>query len=139
MAQCSQHLIATPTVTVNNIAFAVVSDSVEVTVGFGEREVMGASVGGNSICQITSEDVTKAVGIIKFSVYSTKDNISILLRFMESSQISKLTSEVTGTDNISGDTLTFSMSGGTIVNNPAIKFGPSGQVEIEIHGRKLAA
>ncbi len=136
MGNCSQHIIATPNITVLNISFPVVADSVEVTPGFGTIEVMGASI-GNSVCQTLSRNVADAFSIIKFSVYSTKDNIDILLRFMEPSQQGKLTTEVTGTDTITGETLTFAQASGAIVNNPSIKLGPSGVVEIEIHGSKL--
>ncbi len=137
MAGCVQALIATPTVTLNDIAFAVVSDSVEVIHGFGTREVVGASAGGDSICQIVSLNITEAFGMLKFAVHTTLDNHDILLRFLGVQFLARLTAEVTGTDNITGDTLTLSSSQGTITNNPTIKFGPGGQIDIEYKGRSF--
>ena len=137
MAQCVEFLISTPSVTVNNIAFAVVSDSVSFIEGRGTRNVTGASAGGNSVCQIISLDITEAMGVIKFSAHSTINNIDLLSQFNQNQFIGQLTVELTGTDNITGETFTRSMSGGTIVNNPETKLGPGGQVDIEIHGRTL--
>jgi hypothetical protein len=137
MAQCVEFLIATPTVTVNNVAFATVSDSVSFIDGQGTRNITGASAGGNAVCQIASIDVTDAVGTIKFSVHSTKNNIELLTQFNQNQFVARLAVEVTGTDNITGETLTRSMSGGTIMNNPEVKLGPGAQIDIEIQGRQL--
>ena len=137
MAQCTEFQIAAPTVTVNNVAFATVSDSVSFIPGQGTRNVVGASAGGNSVCQIVSVDITDAVGTIKFSVHSTLGNIEILEQFNQNQFVARLDVEVTGTDNITGQTLTRSMSGGTIMNNPEVKLGPGAQIDIEIQGRQL--
>ena len=135
MAQCVQFLIATPTVTINNIAFATVSDSVEVTKGTGTTNVVAASAGGNAICQIVSHDITDSFGMLKFSVHTTKDNVNLITRFLERQFRARLTAEVTGTDNTTGETLTFSTSFASITNDPVFKFGPGGQFDVEVKGR----
>jgi len=136
MAGCVQSLISTPEVVLNDIPFAVVNDSVELVHGKGTRQVEGASLGGTN-CQIVSKDVTEAFGMLKFSVHTTLDNHKILLSLLSDDFIAKITVTVTGTDAITGATLTLSSDQCTITNNPTVKFGTGGQFDIEIKGREF--
>ena len=78
MAGCSQSLISTPTVTLNDIPFAVVNDSVELVHGKGTRQVEGASAGGNAIEVVITEDAETKKSMVKFKLYNTDVNFGFL-------------------------------------------------------------
>ncbi len=137
MGNSSQFRISTPSVMLNDIPFAVVNDSVEYTPGFGERTVEGASAGGGSIVQVIGEDVTNAFGMLKFAVHTTLENHDILVRLMESKNNGKISVSLTALNTSTGETFTRAAENHTITNNPTIKFGSSGQFDIELKGGKF--
>lgn len=137
MANSNQFRLATPTVMLNDIPFAVVNDSVEMTTGFGEVTVEGASAGGGNIVQIIGRDVTNAVGMLKFSVHTTLENHDILVRLMEPKNDGNISVSVTLINPSTGKTFSRAAEGHSIINNPAIKFGTSGQFDIELKGGKF--
>ncbi len=125
------------TVMLNDISFGVVSDSIELTHGFGERTVEGASVGGGVIIQVISEDPTSAFGMLKFSLHTTLENHNSLVRLLESKNNGRISVSLTATNTSTGTTFSLSSEECTITNNPAVKFGPGGQFDIELQGRKF--
>ncbi len=137
MSNSNQFRIATPTVMLNDIPFAVVNDSVEMTPGFGEVTVEGASAGGGNIIQILARDVTSAFGMLKFSVHTTQENHDILVRLMEPQNDGTISVSITSTNTSTGKTFSRAAEGHSITNNPAIKFGTSGQFDLELKGGKF--
>ena len=138
MSDSSQFRISTPSVLLNDIPFAVVNDSVEYTPGFGERTVEGASAGGGVIVNVIGEDATNAFGMLKFSVHTTLENHEILVRLMESKNNGKISVKLTATNTSTGETFTRAAEKHTITNNPSIKFGSSGQFDVETKGGKFS-
>ncbi len=137
MSNSNQFRIATPTVMLNDIPFAVVNDSVEMTEGHGEVTVEGASAGGGNRVQVLARDVSSAFGMLKFSVHTTLENHEILSRLMEPSNDGNISVSITSTNTSTGKTFSRAATGHSITNNPAVKFGTSGQFDIELKGGRF--
>lgn len=64
------------TVLVNNVAVAIVPNSLKFTEGLGEQTMDAASIGGGKVEQVFSEDVETAFGKVMFEIPATPDNIA---------------------------------------------------------------
>jgi hypothetical protein len=67
--------ISDPTILVNNDAVAIVPNSAEIDEGLGEQKARAASLGGGSSQIVYSRDVSTNMGVLKFKMPGTLENI----------------------------------------------------------------
>lgn len=70
--------LSNPTVMVNNVIVAVIANSVAYDDGLGEQSMRAASTGGGGTEQIYSRNVETEMGMVKFEMPSTVDNIKLV-------------------------------------------------------------
>lgn len=70
--------ISTPSVTVNNIAIAIVPNSVTYTEGLGEQTTRTQSAGGGSVQVVYSQNAESKLSMIRFELINTAENIALI-------------------------------------------------------------
>ncbi len=65
------------TILVNNQAVAVIPNTVVFDEGLGEQSMRAASLGGGRVTMVYSHDVASNVGMVKFSIPATVNNINL--------------------------------------------------------------
>ena len=118
---------------INGITITLKANTIELMEGGGEVAVEAATRGGVSV-PIFSPDISTQIGMFKFSVPSTIENITLFKDFKAG--IGTLNSRLSGQDP-DGSILTRSQQLGAIVNDPPIAVQNEGSFEVEIKGGQL--
>lgn len=122
--------ISDPSVLVNNVAVAIVPNSLTFDEGLGEQNVLVQSAGGGQLQQVYANDVATNLGMVKFSLQATKANID-LARSWKSSQNRNV---VTITAANADGTLTRSFTNAAICNAYEVPLSADGVIELEFKG-----
>lgn len=113
---------------VNNTQVAYTADSITYKDGFGEYTVRNAVVGGSQTEQIFSQDLSTKVGMVKFSMPSTKENDD--LKRAWKLNLDENVVELVGPDNF---TKVFTQAVLTV--DPEGSLSTDGNIEVEFMGR----
>lgn len=124
--------ISDPSVVVNNVAVAIVPNSLEFSEGLGEQEILTQSAGGGSIEQVYSDNVETALGMVKFSMRSTVANIDLVRSWKSNRNRNAVTVTATNDDG----TLTRTWTNCAIVSDYTVALSSDGEIEIEFKGDK---
>ena len=124
----TQFVLSNPSIRVNNITAGFMPNSLTVKLGKGENSVKGVSIGGGLSDVAVSEDVEDRVAMVKFTLYTTNDNIELFNNWK--------TQELTiGNDiKIFDRTFNATMRNGIVINDPEIAFGVDKEFEVEFRG-----
>lgn len=118
--------LSNPVVTINNVVWAVVPNSVSFTEGLGEQTIRTQSAGGGSVEQVYSNDVTTNMSMFKMQVFpvaGTIDNIRILKTNGNANAIT-----------VTGDGLTRSFSNMALTSNYEVNLGSDTTIDLEFTG-----
>lgn len=124
--------ISDPSVVVNNVGVAIVPNSLEFTEGLGEQEILVQSAGGGVVQQVFSDNVETSLGMVKFSMRSTVDNINLVRAWKSNRNRNAVTVTATNDDG----TLTRTFTNAAIVNDYSVGLASDGVIEVEFKSDK---
>ncbi len=119
--------ISDPSVVVNNVAVAIAPNSLEFSEGFGEQEILVQSAGGGALQQVYSDNVETSLGMVKFSMRSTVENINLVRSWKANRNRNAVTVTATNDDG----TFTRTFANAAIVSDYTVALSSDGVVEIE--------
>lgn len=122
--------ISDPSVLINNVAVAIVPNSLTFDEGLGEQNVLVQSAGGGQLQQVFANDVATNLGMVKFSLQATKSNIDLARSWKTNQNRNVVTITAANADG----TLTRSFTNAAIVNNYEIPLSADGVIELEFKG-----
>lgn len=122
--------ISDPSVLVNNVSVAIVPNSLVFDEGLGEQSVIVQSAGAGQTQQVFANDVSTNLGMVKFSLQATKQNIE-LARSWKTNQNQNV---VTVTASNADGTITRSFTNSAICNNYEVPLSADGVIELEFKG-----
>ena len=114
-------------VIVNDEQVAIVPNTLEYDDGFGEQSVEAASTGGGKVEPVFSNDLTTNVGMCKFDMPATVENIA-LVRQWKTSKNRNLVQIAGETDDGS---VTRSFSQAALINRVVIPLSSEGNISLE--------
>jgi hypothetical protein len=120
--------IATPTVTIDNVVFAIVPNTFTYTEGLGEQNVRPQSSGGGSVTITVATNVETCFSSVKFSVENTQVNIEALRRVKSTSSFHV----IAFFDNKLGFTRTVQQA--VLTNNYDVGLGADTPISLEFMG-----
>lgn len=121
-------VLSNPTIRVNNVSVGFKPNSLVIKTGKGEASVKGVSHGGGLSGIAKSENIEDRVGMVKFALYSTNEDIE-LFNIWKSIDIS-----IGNIIKVVDRTFTATMPGAIIVNDPDINIGVDETFEIDFQG-----
>lgn len=124
--------ISDPSVVVNNVAVSIVPNSLEFDEGFGEQEILVQSSGNGVTEQVFSDNVETNLGMVKFSMRSTVDNIALVRAW----KAARNSNAVTVTATTADGTLARTYTNAAITNNYTVTLSSDGVIEVEFKGDK---
>lgn len=119
--------ISDPGVQVNNVAVGIVPNTLEFTEGFGEQNVKVQSAGGGILQQVFENNVETNIGMVKFSLFATIDNIEQARQWKANGNLNV----VTVTAVADGKTFTRTFTNAAIVNDYSAQLQADGVIELE--------
>lgn len=122
--------ISDPSVLINNVAVAIVPNSCVYDEGLGEQEVLVQSAGGGQLQQVFANDVSTNLGMVKFSLQATKQNIDLARSWKANQNRNVVTITAANTDG----TLTRSFTNAAICNAYEVPLSSDGVIELEFKG-----
>jgi len=121
--------LSNPQLEINNIVVAIKPNSLSYKDGWGNINQRAQSAGGNSIELIGSEDAETKKGMVKFMMYTTKENVDLLSTWLRQSR------------EANGNAIRLSESGFTrsfprmkILEEPERSVGSDGEFEVMFEG-----
>ena len=122
------HLIAKPTVIVNNSAFGIVPSSLRYTEGFGEYGRV-AAVSGNSVDPIFFENGETQYSKVMFAMYPTTNMVDTI-RDWKNAKDSNLI-ELSFEDPSTGEIFSRTFTNASLDNDYEVSMGVDGTIELE--------
>lgn len=121
--------LSNPTVMVNNVQVAVKPNSVVYDDGLGEQKMSAASTGGGQVEVVYSEDIEGNIGMVKFEMPSTVDNVALVRAW----KVNKNTNlvQVMGSNPEGNITRTFQNA--AILNRTEIPLGSDADIPVEFN------
>lgn len=115
-------------VKVNNQHIGIVPGSLSYNEGLGERKLLAVSEGGGRISQVFATNQETAIGMVKFALRATAENIDLLRGWQlgRNRNVVELAS-----DDGNGNSLTRAFTQATVSNNPEIPFSADGTISVE--------
>ena len=126
-------LLTDPSIVINNEAIFIAPNTVAYMEGFGEDTVVNQSAGNGVIDQLESDDVSTQIGMIKFSVYSTVENINLARSLKDNRNQNAITLTATTPD---GQTLTRNFAQMKLTSDYEVNLQSDGVIELEFKGRR---
>lgn len=118
--------LSNPSVEVNNDAIGIVPNSLSYKKGKGDKNVRAQSAGGNSIEAIVTENAETKKGMVKFSLYNTATNQSLLDGWQEGNA---------NTVRLSQGEFTLSFRTMVVTTDPEVQTGADGNLEVTFEGQ----
>lgn len=119
-------------VEVNNETVAIVPNSLEYTEGRGEQKIRPMSTGGGAVEQVFANDLETNMGMVKFSIPGTIENIALALSWKTNKNANVV--GLSGS-NADGDfTRTFTQA--ALTGDYNIPIGTEADIEIEFHSNQ---
>ncbi len=122
--------ISVPALTVNGIPIPIKPNSLMWEDGLGEYKIRIASAGGSATTSVFTKDIETALGMVKFVLYTTNENVDTVRGWKVNDQ-----ANLVEFSDFGG--LTRSMSNAAIINKPQYEAGVEGEVEVEFNGDAL--
>lgn len=122
--------ISDPSVLVNNVSVAIVPNSLVFDEGLGEQSVIVQSAGAGQTQQVFANDVSTNLGMVKFSLQATKQNIELARSWKTNQNQNVVTVTATNADG----TITRSFTNAAICNNYEVPLSADGVIELEFKG-----
>ena len=120
--------LANPSVIINNLAIAIVPNSVVYTEGFGEQNQRVQSAGGGSVETVFSNNVETNLSKVNFSVYPTESNIEALRSF-------KAAENANAISIVSGG-FSRTVNSAALTNDFEVNLGADTTIDVEFMGTK---
>ena len=121
-------ILSDPQVTLNDELLAIVGNSVSYTPGDGERSVKAAGTGGGKGVMTISENVETKISTVKFSLFSTADNVDTAEQAIK--RLNNNVVVVAGTDPL-GKSVRKTFTNSIVTNNPDFNLQQDGQIDLE--------
>jgi hypothetical protein len=126
-----QNNLTNPVVRIQNVIVTIKPASLSFDIGKGEKKVSGVSVGGGASGIAVSDDVSTRVGKIKFSLFTTAENIARFRAWKsQANSVGNTISLTEGNTHIVGKYM-------QVVNSPDMAVGVDESFEIEFEGLPL--
>jgi hypothetical protein len=122
-------ILSDPAIRINNDTFAPVPNSVSYVGGFGESEIKVQSAGGGNVEGVYSENAETKRSEFKCAIYSTPENIELVLAFKANANKNFIT--------VSGNGLDIVFRNMALVNDPEHNLSNDGQIELEFMGDQV--
>ena len=111
----------------NNETVGIDPNSIEFTEGLGEKKVRAMSVGAG-VEQVFANDQETSFSELMFSLPTTVENVQLVKDWLVNGNTNVF--QVVGSNADGNMTRTFTQA--AVVNNPKVKVGVEGSIEIEI-------
>lgn len=118
--------LSNPTAEVNNDAIGIVPNSLTYKKGKGDKNVRPQSAGGNSVSMVITENAETKKGMVKFSLYNTKNNQDLLDAWQDNNA---------NTIRLSQDDFVVSFRGMVVITDPDVQTGADGNLEVVFEGQ----
>lgn len=119
-------------VVVNNVGVNIVPNSLSYTEGFGEQTILVQSSGNGRTTTVYSNDVETNLGMVKFSIRATVDNIALARQWKSNANRNAVALVGTVTDG----SLTRNYSSCALVTDYEVNLSADGVIEVEFRGNK---
>jgi len=119
-------------VVVNNVGVNIVPNSLSFDEGFGEQSVLVQSAGNGKLSTVYSNDVETSVGMVKFSMRSTVDNIALARKWKSNGNRNAVAVIAQTADG----SLTRNFSGMALVSNYEVQLSADGVLDLEFRGNR---
>ena len=126
----NQSVLSNPAIIVNNQAIGFKANSLSIKMGKGEKSVKGVSLGGGLSEIAVSDNIEDRVGMAKFSLYTSKENMDLFNIWKNVLNSSGNTIKITDEQN--GFTATLPRA--VVTNDPDMNFGVDECFEVEFKG-----
>ena len=119
-------------VVVNNVGVNIMPNSLSYDEGFGEQTVTVQSAGNGKISTVYANDVETNVGMVKFSMKSTIENIALARKWKSNGNRNAVAVIAQTPDG----NLTRNFSGMALVNNYEVQLSADGVMDLEFRGNR---
>jgi len=119
-------------VVVNNVGVNIVPNSLSFDEGFGEQSVLVQSAGNGKLSTVYSNDVETSVGMVKFSLRATVDNIALARKWKSNGNRNAVAVIAQTADG----SLTRNFSGMALVSNYEVQLSADGVLDLEFRGNR---
>jgi len=119
-------------VVVNNVGVNIVPNSLSFDEGFGEQSVLVQSAGNGKLSTVYSNDVETSVGMVKFSLRATVDNIAMARKWKSNGNRNAVAVIAQTADG----SLTRNFSGMSLVSNYEVQLSADGVLDLEFRGNR---
>lgn len=119
-------------VVINNVGVNITPNSLSFTDGFGEQNVLVQSAGNGKLSTVFSNDVETNLGMVKFSVRSTVQNIALVRSWKANGNRNAIAIIA----SVAEGTLTRNFSGMAVTNDPEIQLSADGVIDVEFKGNR---
>ncbi len=131
----SNGVLVNPQLVINGETVSIVPNSLTLIVGRGTKEV-NVEAAGTVLNTVVSDNLEDAVAVVKFSMYFDVANFNIIEGFR--SQEGTLTVEMITPASDNQDSLTQTVTNGTVTTDIEYAFKSQGTFEVEIKGAQAA-
>lgn len=126
--------LSVPSIRVNNNVIGIVPNTFSYKAGDGEVKVTAASTGGGNAVSVHGQDAETMFSTLKFSVYPTISNISLIRDWKAAVAGNTLDAMQKGSPKDFG----IAFKGLSVTNDPDINAGADTVIDIEMAGDKIA-
>jgi hypothetical protein len=123
--------LSDPSISINGDTINIVPNSVEFDEGFGEQELMVQSAGNGILSTVYSNNVETNIGMIKFEMRSTVDNLNFIRSIK--ANLNQNVVVLTGITH-DGKNLTRTYTEAALTNNYTGKLSSDGTIPVEMKG-----
>ena len=120
-----------PTLYINDVNVKFKPNTLSFTEGFGEYKQRTRSAGGGATETVFSRDLETAYSVIKFNIYTTKDQVELARLWKTLNNVNVIT--ITDISIEDGELLSRTFKFAAMINDPPINATADGDVEIEFH------
>lgn len=123
--------ISNPQVVVNNVAVAVVPNSVKFTEGKGDQKQRVQSSGGGNVSVVFTDNLESHFSKVHFTIINTSDNIALARAWKTNGNANAIT--ITSPSSADSDGLNRSFSLAALVNDFEVGLGVDSVLDMEFH------
>ena len=119
-------------VVINNVGVNITPNSLSYTEGFGEQNVLVQTAGNGKLSTVYSNDVETNLGMVKFSMRATVENIALARKWKSNANRNAIAIIAQNADG----SLTRNFSGMALTSDFEVQLSADGVLDLEFKGNR---
>jgi hypothetical protein len=124
-------VISNPQVVINNVAVAIVPNSLDFTEGFGEQKQRVQSAGGGSVSVAYADNVESHFSKVKFKILNTAGNIALARSWKTNANANAIT--ISSPSSTDSNGMSRSFSNCALISDYEVGLGVDSVLDLEFH------